>query len=39
MKIPLAGIRAKIRNDGAAYSKDDIDLFATSEEIADANQD
>lgn len=36
MKIPLAGIRAKIRGEGL-YKKEDIDLFATKEEIEEAN--
>ena len=36
MKIPLAGIRAKIRGDGG-YDPKDIDLFATTEEITEAN--
>lgn len=38
MKIPLANIRAKIRDtEGGVYKKEDIDLFATEEEIKDAN--
>ena len=36
MKIPLAGIRAKIRGEGN-YQPKDIDLFATREEIEEAN--
>ena len=38
MKIPLANIRAKIRDtEGGVYKKEDIDLFATEEEIKEAN--
>lgn len=38
MKIPLANIRAKIRDtEAGVYKKEDIDLFATDEEIKDAN--
>jgi len=38
MKIPLANIRAKIRDtENGVYKKEDIDLFATEEEIKDAN--
>lgn len=34
MKIPLANIRAKIRDtEGGRYTKDDIDLFADPQEI------
>lgn len=38
MKIPLANIRAKIRDtEGGIYTKADIDLFATATEIEEAN--
>lgn len=38
MKIPLANIRAKIRDtEGGRYKKEDIDLFAEPEEIKEAN--
>lgn len=38
MKIPLANIRAKIRDtEGGTYTKEDIDLFAEPKEIEDAN--
>jgi len=38
MKIPLANIRAKIRDtENGVYKKEDIDLFATEEEIKEAN--
>jgi hypothetical protein len=38
MKIPLANIRAKIRDtEGGRYKKEDIDLFAEAEEIKEAN--
>jgi hypothetical protein len=38
MKIPLANIRAKIRDtEGGKYTKADIDLFADNIEIAEAN--
>ena len=36
MKIPLVNIRNKIAGDDK-YTKDDIDLFATKEEIEAAN--
>jgi hypothetical protein len=37
MKIPLCNIRKKIRDDGGKYTPADIDLFATQEEIEEAN--
>ena len=38
MKIPLANIRAKIRDtEGGRYTAKDIDLFAEAEEIKEAN--
>jgi hypothetical protein len=38
MKIPLANIRAKIRDtEGGKYTKADIDLFADAQEITEAN--
>ena len=38
MKIPLANIRAKIRDtEGGVYTKSDIDLFASAQEIEEAN--
>ena len=37
MKIPLVNIRNKITNDAAGYTKADIDLFATNDEIEAAN--
>ncbi len=38
MKIPLANIRAKIRDtEMGVYKKEDIDLFATQQEIDEAN--
>jgi len=37
MRIPLANIRAKIRDTEKDYKKEDIDLFATDEEIKEAN--
>jgi len=37
MKIPLCNIRKKIRDDGVKYTPADIDLFATTEEIEEAN--
>lgn len=38
MKIPLANIRAKIRDtEAGVYTKADIDLFATPAEIEEAN--
>ena len=38
MKIPLANIRAKIRDtEGGRYTKEDIDLFADEMEIKEAN--
>jgi hypothetical protein len=37
MKIPLWNIRKKIRETDPAYSKEDIDLFATQQEIEEAN--
>ena len=36
MKIPLVNIRNKIAAD-AVYTKEDIDLFATEDEKADAD--
>jgi hypothetical protein len=38
MKMPLAVIRKKIRDDGGAFKPSDIDLFADSSEISEANQ-
>ena len=37
MKIPLANIRAKIRDTEKDYKPADIDLFASQQEIEDAN--
>ena len=37
MKMGLAIIRKKIRDDGGAYKPEDIDLFADAGEIAEAN--
>jgi len=38
MRIPLANIRAKIRDtEKGKYTKEDIDLFANDEEIKEAN--
>lgn len=38
MKIPLANIRAKIRDtENGVYLPKDIDLFASEEEIKEAN--
>ena len=37
MKIPLVNIRNKITNDAAGYTKADIDLFASPDEIENAN--
>lgn len=38
MKMPLAVIRKKIRDDGGSFKPSDIDLFADSSEILEANQ-
>lgn len=37
MKIPLANIRAKIRDTEKDYKPADIDLFATQQEKEEAN--
>ena len=37
MRIPLAQIRAKIRTDAAGFNPKDIDLWATPEEIKEAD--
>lgn len=37
MKIPLVNIRNKIAGDDSGYTKTDIDLFATADEIEQAN--
>ena len=37
MKIPLVNIRNKIANDDGGYTKADIDLFASPDEIEQAN--
>lgn len=38
MKMGLAIIRKKIREDGTGYKPSDIDLFADAGEIAEADQ-
>jgi hypothetical protein len=38
MKMPLAVIRKKIRDDGGSFKPSDIDLFADEFEIKEANQ-
>ena len=37
IKVPLNHIRNKIAVEAFGYTQEDIDLFATEEEIADAN--
>ena len=37
MRIPLHQIRGKIKTDGKGFKENDIDLFASKDEIEEAN--